>query len=182
MRSILAALWLMPLAAFGQAGGSSPTPTPGPTRTALWRCDLPGGVYEVAVRSIISVSTHEYVVDGAARVTEMNIDTGGNTEVRFYYMEPVVATTPDGIGQSTLDRAKSLANEVASRLSPGDEPPWEKVVKSYPTTTHAHTVEYRLESLDDLQKLFNSADTAFRTGQNTQITITEDTSGSSSGE
>jgi len=175
MRPIFAALVLFPMAAFGQADSPSPSPTPGPTRLALWRCDLPGGVYEVAVRSIISVSTHEYVVDGAARVTEMNIDTGGNVEARFYYLEPLVSTTPDGIGQSVLDKAHELANEAAERLNPGDQPPWEKVAKNYPTTTHAHTVEYRLGSLDDLQKLFNSADTAFRTGQNTQITITEDT-------
>jgi hypothetical protein len=162
----------MPLAALGQAA-SSPTPTPGPTRTPLWRCDLPGGVYEVAIRNIISVSTHEYVVDGAARVTELNIDTQGNLEVRFYYIDPLVATTPDGIGQSVLDKAQSLANEAASRLSPDNQPPWEKVMKNYPTTTHAHTVEYRLDSLDDIQQLFTSADTAFRTNQNTQVTITD---------
>jgi hypothetical protein len=174
MKPIFAALLLMPLAALGQASSPTPSPTPGPTRVALWRCDLPGGVYEVAIRNIISVSTHEYVVDAAARVTELNIDTGGNLEVRFYYIEPLVATTPDGIGQSVLDKAQSLANEAAGRLNPGDQPPWEKVMKNYPTTTHAHTVEYRLDSLDDLQKLFNSADTAFRTNQNTQITITED--------
>jgi hypothetical protein len=174
MRSIFAALLLMPLAALGQA--ASPTPTPGPARTPLWRCDLPGGVYEVAIRNIISVSTHEYVVDGAARVTEMNIDTQGNLEVRFYYIEPLVATSPIGVGQSVIDKAHELANEAAARLSPGDQPPWEKVMKNYPTTTHAHTVEYRLDSLDDLQKLFDSADTAFRTNQNTQITITGDVS------
>jgi hypothetical protein len=86
-----------------------------------------------------------------------------------------VSSAPDGIGQSVLDKAQSLANEAASRLNPSDQPPWEKVMKNYPTTTHAHTVEYRLDSLDDLQKLFNSADAAFRSGQNTQITITEDT-------
>jgi hypothetical protein len=137
----------------------------------MWRADLPGGTYEVAIRSIISVSTHEYVVDGVARVTEMNIETPGAIEVRFYYLEPVVSTSPVGIGQSTLDKIHELATEANSRVNPGDEPPWEKVVKSYPTTTHAHTVEYRLDSKDDVQNLFNSAEQAFRLNQNTQIKV-----------
>lgn len=156
----------LPLLAPGQA----PTPTPSPTRFPMWRCDLPGGTYEVAIRSIISVSIHEYLVDGVARVTEMNIDTLGNLAVRFYYLEPVTPTSPIGIGQTTLDRAQELTTEAAGRVSPG-EPPWEKVVKSYPTTTHAHTVEYRLDSLTQLQSLFNSAEQAFRLNQNTQIKL-----------
>jgi hypothetical protein len=75
------------------------------------------------------------------------------------------------VGQSALDKVQELANEASGRLNPGDEPPWEKVVKSYPTTTHAHTVEYRLDSLDDLQNLFNSAEQAFRMNQNTEIML-----------
>jgi hypothetical protein len=101
----------------------------------------------------------------------MNIETPGTIEVRFYYLEPVVSTSPVGIGQSTLDKIQELANEANSRVNPGDEPPWEKVVKSYPTTTHAHTVEYRLDSKDDIQNLFNSVEQAFRLNQNTQIKV-----------
>jgi len=161
----------MPLLALGQTPGNSPSPSPSPSRIPMWRADLPGGTYEVAVRSIISVSTHEYVVDGVARVTELNIETPGSVEVRFYYLEPVVSNSPIGIGQSTLDKMQELATEASSRVSPGEEPPWEKVVKSYPTTTHAHTVEYRLDSKDDIQNLFNSVDQAFRLGQNTEIKV-----------
>jgi hypothetical protein len=36
------------------------------------------------------------------------------------------------------------------------------VVKSYPTTTHARTVEYRLQSREELNKIFDAADEAFR--------------------
>lgn len=163
----------MPLVAFGQNpdGAASPAASPSPTRIPMWRCDLPGGTYEVAIRSIISVSTHDYVVDGVARVTELNIETPGSVEVRFYYLEPVVGQSPIGIGQATIDKMKELATEASNRVSPGEEPPWEKVVKSYPTTTHAHTVEYRLDSKDDVQTLFNSVDQAFRLGQNTQVKV-----------
>jgi hypothetical protein len=172
MKYAIAALLFAPLLALGQAASApSASPTPYPSRTPMWRCDLPGGSYEVAIRNIISVSIHDYVVDGVARVTEMNIETPGTTEVRFYYLEPLTPTSPVGVGQSALDKVQELANEASGRLNPGDEPPWEKVVKSYPTTTHAHTVEYRLDTLDDLQNLFNSAEQAFRMNQNTEIML-----------
>jgi len=166
---LLAALALLPLLAAGQ--DATPTPSPSPTRIPMWRCDLPGGTYEVAIRSILSVSTHEYVVDGAAQVTELNIDTPGNLAVRFYYIEPVVSSSPIGIGQSTMDKVQQLAGEASDRVSPGEQPPWEKVVKNYPGSTHAHTVEYRLDSKDQVQTLFNSADQAFRLNQNTEIKV-----------
>src|ERR1044071_1700212 len=58
------------------------TPTPAPPSTdatkvamPLFRAKLPGGMYEVAVRTIVAVTSHEYVVDGIARVTEVNVDT-----------------------------------------------------------------------------------------------------------
>jgi len=171
-QSILTALSLgcLSLSSLAQ---DTPTPSPAPTRIPMWRCDMPGGSYEVAIRSILSVSTHEYIVDGVARVTELNIDTPGNLAVRFYYLEPIVPSSPIGIGQSAIDKAQELATEAAGRLTPGEEPPWEKVVKSYPTTTHAHTVEYRIDTKEQLQSLFNSVEQAFRLNQNTQIKVPE---------
>jgi hypothetical protein len=157
--------------AYAQAprAGASPRPaTPGATpppdqgRLALWKCELPGGTYEVALRNIISVSSHDYVVDNVARVTEVNIDTNGSTVVRFYYLEPVKPSAPSGIGQSALDRVQELAKEASGRV--GADQIWQKVTKNYPTTTHAHTVEYRLESKDQLTALFTSVERAWRTG------------------
>jgi hypothetical protein len=40
-----------------------------------------------------------------------------------------------------------------------------KVVKSYPLTTHAHTVEFVLSSEERLISLHASLERAFRTGQ-----------------
>lgn len=165
-KSALAALVFLPLVSLAQ----TPSPSPSPTRMPMWRCDLPGGTYEVAIRSMLSVSTHEYVVDGIARVTEMNIDTPGTLAVRFYYLEPITPTSPVGVGQSTLDKVHEMAKEAVGRAVPG-EPPWEKVVKNYPNSTHAHTVEYRLDSKDQLDRLFKSAEEAFRLNQNTQIKL-----------
>ena len=40
-----------------------------PAQAGFWRCELPGGIYTVNLATVSSVSTHEYVVSGAARVT-----------------------------------------------------------------------------------------------------------------
>ncbi len=153
-----------------QAQEAAATPTPPLTpRLPLWTCTLPGGTYEVAVRSIISVSTHEYIVDGVAQVTEVNVDTAGSALVRFYYLENITPTSPVALGQSAINKLQDYAKQAVERTGQTDV--WQKVVKSYPTTTHARTIEYRLESKDDVDKLFTSADTAFRLQKDTQFSI-----------
>lgn len=149
------------------APGATPSATPAPTNIALWRCSLPGGTYSVAVRSIVSVSQHEFAVaGGTARVTEVNIDTVGNTVARFYYIEPMAPSSPIGVGQSTINKIQDIVNEAGSRVTGGDEP-WKKVVKDYPTSTHAHTIEYRLDSKEQVAAVFTSAEAAFRLQKNT---------------
>jgi hypothetical protein len=149
-----------------QTAAPAATPLPG-TKIALWICNSPGGTYEVALHTIVSVSTCEYIVDGIARVSEVNIDTNGNMAVRFYYIEPLTPNSPLGLGQATIDKAKEIAQEAADRTG---QDAWKKVVKNYPTTTHAHTIEYRVDTKDDLMLLFTSAEKAFRT--NTAATLT----------
>src|SRR4051794_19587607 len=97
----LAILILAAVSATGSAQTPSPSPSPPAVpRIPYWRCELPGGTFEVAIRSIVSVSSHEYIVDGAARVNEVNVDTLGNMAVRFYFIEPPAAKSPVGVGQS----------------------------------------------------------------------------------
>ncbi len=159
-------------------GGTSPagaTPTPPPTPAAtvpatrnLWTCTLPGGSYQVLVSAILSVSQHEYVVDGAARVTEVNIDTAGQFAVRFYYIEPAVVAGPGGIGAATLGKVQNILTDAADR-SGSDA--WKKVVKSYPATTHARTVEYRVSSKESLTQIFTSAANSQATGKAGQANV-----------
>jgi hypothetical protein len=162
---------------YGQKGGAKNpvvnqnTPaqgSPGPSATAtailMWRCNLPGGSYSVALRSVVSVSSHEYLVDGIARVTEVNIDTTGNALARFYYIEPTTPTSPIGLGNATVAKAQELFQKGAE-MSGQDV--WSKVIKNYPTTTHAHTIEYRVTDKDTLSRLYTSAEAALRLNQNT---------------
>jgi hypothetical protein len=141
-------------------GMGSATPTP-PT-SPIWKCTLPGGTYEVALRAISAVSSHEYLIDGGVRVTEVNIATNGSLLARFYYLEPNTNIAPSLPGAAVVDRAQSLVTDAASRTGVDV---WQKVIKSYPTSTHAHTVEYRLTSKESLQALFSSAEQAFLTGK-----------------
>jgi hypothetical protein len=124
-----------------------------------WRCVLPGGTYSVRLAAITSVSRHEYVVDGSMRVYEVTVATTGSTEARFYYIEPIIPSGPAGSINSATQKLQAAAEKAAGMA--GVDPVWRQVIKSYPTTTHAHTVEYRLESIKVLDDLFKSAEDAF---------------------
>lgn len=142
---------------------ATPSATPSVTNIPMWRCNLPGGSYSVALRAIVSVSSHEYLVDGVARVTEVNIDTLGNALARFYYIEPSTPNSPIGLGQATIDKAQQLLQEGAARSG---QDVWQKVVKNYPTTTHSHTIEYRVADKDTLTRLYTSAESSLRLNRN----------------
>lgn len=141
----------------------TPTPTPdAPSDRGVWRAVLPGGTFVVALSAITSVSSHEYVVDNTARVTEVTVATAGSLIGRFYYLEPNVPEAPGGIGQSAITFMQEKLTEGAERTG---SDVWKKVVKSYPASTHAHTVEYRIESKDLLEKLYKNVETAWLRGR-----------------
>ncbi len=75
--------------------------TTGPKR--FWQSSLPGGDYVVALDRISSISKHSYIIDGNLRVTEVVIDTNGNSLARFYYIIPVSedAGSAAGVGSSS---------------------------------------------------------------------------------
>lgn len=160
--------------AFAQQSGDSaaaPTPTPEaqddtPTEPnfdtiTYWKADLPGGTYVVAHDSINAVSSQEYVLDGAARVIEVNVSTSGIFQPRFYYIEPI--NLPGAVGEAAT-RALDAAQAAARRVIPGDAI-WSKVVKEYPITTHAGTIEYRLETKEQLKALYQSLEQSWIQGR-----------------
>jgi hypothetical protein len=153
----------------GAFGSPSPSPTPAATPIlgrGFWKADLPGGSYVVALGAIEAVSLQRYILDGMARVTEVNVTTAGEMKPRFYYIEALPVPVPQNIpgAQLAADRIQSEIQDLARRTVPGD-PIWAKVVKNYPTTTHAGTIEFRLESQAQIQQLYNSLETAWTTGR-----------------
>ena len=147
------------------APAASPTGTVSPIANRFWRCELPGGVFLVNLNNIQSISTHEYIVDGAARVTEVTVATASSVEGRFYYLEPV---TPSAVG-ATLQQLQQHVQDLAANHVDDNDKVWEKVVKNYPTTTHAHTVEYRLTTKENLEQLYASLETAWMSGKGASL-------------
>ena len=124
---------------------------------------MPAGTYMVDLAKITSLSMHSYVVDGTMRVTDVTIGTQGSELARFYYLEPNTPQPGNGVGQSTVNLLKDKAKDAADRVDEGAA--WRQVVKNYPTTTHAKTIEYRLDSLDSLHKLFKSIEDSLLHGK-----------------
>lgn len=137
-----------------------------PTKDGIWDGRFKGGNYLVRCNSIIGLSKHEYVADGVARVVEVNLTLGSSQIVRFYFLEPAkpeTGSTAAEAGMNALDRAKNMVEQATSRISPTLTEP--KVVKTYPASTHAHTVEFVLKEEARLNSLFQSLERGFRTGQ-----------------
>jgi hypothetical protein len=140
------------------------------TNVPFWQVVTPAGNFTVALKNISSVSVHTYMVDATARVTELNVGTNGSLVARFYYLEAISESSPLATLQVAQNRVRETAESANSRVL-GGSAPWENVVKNYPTTTHAHTVEYRLPTKDLVDKLFEDAEKAWMTGKGSKVTV-----------
>jgi len=150
--------------ASAQTTGSTPTKPPVEEflQDGIWTGSLKGGRYMVKAAQIIALSKHEYVADGTARVVEVNLTLNSNAHVRFYFLEPVrlEGTGAIAVGQQAIDKARAMMQDAAARVSPTLTEP--KVVKSYPLTTHMHTIEFVIREETRLNSLFDSLEAAFR--------------------
>ena len=122
-------------------------------RKRRWECSLPGGEYSVNLGAITSVSKHSYVLDGTLLVTEATVDTTGNALARFYYIEPITKDTTFNALARIQKRAEQLRNRGQSRTGTKVD---EMAQKSYPTTTHARTIEFRIMNEVELNALYGS--------------------------
>lgn len=161
-----------------RAVAQTPQPAPGqdqqqPSRIPIWECKLPTGVFSVDVRTVSSISMHEYIVDGGLKITEVTVSPLGSAIARFYYAEPMTASAPGGIGQSVLDQMQQKLKEGADRIAgtSGNEALLYQVIKKYPEATHAHTVEFRLKSKDQAHKIYESAFNAWRQSKPAKLTV-----------
>jgi hypothetical protein len=82
----------------------------------------------------------------------------------------VAACGRGGVGAASVEKVQSLLAEAAERTGTDA---WKKVVKSYPTTTHQRTIEYRLAGKDSLNKIFASASKCLRQNRGEELTISE---------
>lgn len=125
-----------------------------PSRPRIWTADF-GDTAKITVdlRSIVSVSIHPYMLNGAVQVTEVTIDTTGNNSIRFYYIHAddsitATETSPQGIISSA---GQKIQREITQQKNESGLP----AVK-FPEGAYAHTIEYQVNSLDDLLSLYKS--------------------------
>jgi hypothetical protein len=97
------------------------------------------------------VSRAQFVIDGGGKVDEVTVDTTGGVIARFYYLESLTENNPLNAVQIINNRAQKLS-ELAEKRTGEDA---RQVVKHYPDTTHAKTVEFNLSQKQQLDAVFN---------------------------
>ncbi|MEY5019533.1 MAG: hypothetical protein RLZ22_621 [Verrucomicrobiota bacterium] len=137
----------------------------------FWQATLGGGHYMVALDRISSVSRHKYVLDGSLIVDEVTVDALGQSLARFYFIMPI-SDEMKGSGtaaavSSAVDRGREMINKSAGKVGTDLH---QMVVKKFPETTHARTVEYRLMSEPELTALYDSVRTAWESNRGRKFT------------
>ncbi len=140
--------------------------------TRFWQANLNGGQYMVAIERITSISRHKYLIDGGIVVDEVTVDTVGQSLARFYFMSPLTDTMKgSGTGAAAariVDRGRELIDRTSEITGSNAH---NMVIKKFPETTHARSIEYRIESEGELGALYNSVRTAWETGRGRKFTI-----------
>ena len=135
----------------GGGGGSNP----GGATVDGWRgflsINYKGGKFVMPYARIVSVARHDYLVDGAGRVHELTVDTNGTVIARYYFLESGLDDSPIkavGIINNRLEKTGKLLEKrtgVDRR----------EVVKHYPDTTHAKTVEFNVSEKEHLDAIYS---------------------------
>lgn len=133
-----------------------------------WEANLPGGHYVIPLAHIVSISKHQYLLDSTVVVTEVTIDSNGNSLARFYYMEPVTKDSSLNTAQKLTQRGQELLDQ-AGRITGSNMHLMAQ--KNYPQSTHAHTIEFRLLSLAELNALYNSLYSSWDSGKGRNFSI-----------
>lgn len=114
-----------------------------------------------------SISTQEYITTNF-RVIELNIVTQGSALLRIYYSRPLrpgelQQAMSDGLGAAGIPGGSSIIQRplhpqvqaMADRAAGVSEAvTGTEVMKEYPIATHAHTIEFRIGSREELLELY----------------------------
>lgn len=147
-RSFLTAL-VLPLFFVTQAPGAEEQPDP---KLPLWQASLDdSSMVTIAVSQLVSVTMHPYLLNGENLVTEVTIDTTGNNTIRFYYVHP----EEDKL--DLMNPEKTVKNAKKKILRRPSQPKANSIASvKFPEGAYAHSIEYQVNSLDDLEKIYQS--------------------------
>ncbi len=171
--ALTAVLLACPLPAHAQtAKTTTDKTTDSEVPNRFWQASVGGGHYMVALDRISAISRHKYLLDGAVIVDEVTVDALGQALARFYFLTPVTgALTGNAAGNAAsriVERGRDLLENKASEAGTDVH---NMVVKKFPETTHAHTIEYRVLSAEELSGLYSSVRTAWETGKGRRFAI-----------
>ncbi|MBJ06915.1 MAG: hypothetical protein CMO40_07345 [Verrucomicrobiaceae bacterium] len=136
----------------------------------FWQGTLPGGSYLVALSRITSISKHSYLLEGNVIVTEVTIDTVGDTTMRVYQITPAAQYGTLATGRKIVERGQDLLDRAGQRTGADIT---NMVQKQYPSTTHAKTIEFRVQDLGTLEALHRSATSAWSSGKGRKFVANE---------
>ncbi|MFU8848494.1 MAG: hypothetical protein ACNA77_07230 [Opitutales bacterium] len=143
------------------------TITRGIKNPALFGIEFPGDARSFHAReaSVLSISKQEYVT-AAFRVLEVNIVTNGPALLRIYHSRPLrPGELQSALGDAAQASGLAGASMIQTPLPPqikamaerganaADTLTSETVIKEYPLATHAHTIEFRVASRNELLAL-----------------------------
>ena len=109
-------------------------------------------VTTVRISNITSVSKHTYNV-GNQTVREVTIDTVGNNSIRIYCLN--------------VNAQQQKYKERLSKTGNNSKLP----TKTFPEGTYSHNVEYQVESVEILNKIYNSVIKAISSNKGTKLTV-----------
>lgn len=143
-----------------------------PAQNRFWQASIGGGHYMVALDRISSISRHQYVLDGAVIVDEVTVDALGQSLARFYHITPVTdaaaGSALGNVAKRAVDRGREMVETNANRTGSSIQ---DMVVKNYPDTTHARTIEFRVSSEAELASLYKSVQTAWENNRGRKFTL-----------
>ncbi|MFT4901164.1 MAG: hypothetical protein ACI81V_000431 [Lentimonas sp.] len=118
--------------------------------------------------SVLSISKQDYITTGFA-VLEINITTSGNALLRIYHSRALTpgefqSALADGVDAAVGTRSSIIRSPLPSSIEPILNRPAavaevmtsNTVVKDYPLTTHAKTIEYRVSKRSELIAFYDA--------------------------
>ena len=140
---------------------------------AFWTGNFASGQIMVNIHKIASVSQQKYLLDGQVIVYEVSIDVDGNALTRIYYIELLAESSSISAVGTAVSRAKSVFGNAQDKATNGNMDMETTVSKTYPGTTHSHTIEYRVATLDEINLVYKSLTNALQRGQGRTFTYSK---------